>query len=173
METLIELQNRIYNQNKELGWHDEPRSFSTFACLFHSELSEAMEGLRKCLADDHLPQYSMFQVEMADFVIRCLDWLGSVNYSEHEFAFEFKINDVMCNIDMLAWLHHSVSMALDCDHFHDTRKNYISSAVNGCFEYAECKGWPLMQIINEKIEYNKHRVDHKRENREKAGGKKF
>ena len=170
---LIELQNKIHQQNKELGWWDEPRSFNTHVCLFHSELSEAMEVLRKGLMDDHLQQYPMFQVELADFVIRCLDWLGSENYSEYEYASDFKISDVMCNIDLLAWLHNSVSMALDCDSFYETRKYRIAGAVKGCFEYAESKCFDLHQIILEKVEYNKHRADHKRENRAKEGGKKY
>ena len=41
---LIELQNKIHAQNVEMGWWDEERDFDTFVCLFHSELSEAMEG---------------------------------------------------------------------------------------------------------------------------------
>ena len=61
---LIELQNKIHQQNVDMGWWDDPRPFSTFVCLFHSELSEAMEGDRKGLTDDHLPQYPMFWVQM-------------------------------------------------------------------------------------------------------------
>ena len=33
--------------------------------LVHSEISEALEGVRKDLKDDHLPQYDMFAVELA------------------------------------------------------------------------------------------------------------
>lgn len=45
-------------------------------CLVHSEISEAMEGARKRLADDHLPHRSMLEVELADAVIRILDLAG-------------------------------------------------------------------------------------------------
>ena len=172
-ETLMGLQSRIYNQNKELGWHDEPRSYNTFACLFHSELSEAMEGLRKGLKDDKLKHYPMFQVELADFVIRCFDYLGSVFNDDYD-TFEFVVNDTMTEIDMLAWLHHSVSMSMDVTYEQQSSCNrYLSSAIRGCFTFAEQEGFNLLQIINEKIEYNKHRADHKRENRAKDGGKKF
>jgi len=47
--------------------------------LQHSELSEATEGYRKGLMDDHLPHRPMIEVELADAIIRILDlsgWLG-------------------------------------------------------------------------------------------------
>lgn len=47
--------------------------------LIHSEVSEALEGSRKDLMDDHLPSRSMLEVELADTVIRIMDlaqWLG-------------------------------------------------------------------------------------------------
>lgn len=45
-------------------------------CLIHSEVSEAMEGARKNLMDDKLPQYSMLITELADAVIRIADLVG-------------------------------------------------------------------------------------------------
>lgn len=45
--------------------------------LCHSELSEALEGMRKGLKDDHLPERPMLEVELADAVIRILDLAGA------------------------------------------------------------------------------------------------
>jgi NTP pyrophosphatase (non-canonical NTP hydrolase) len=46
----------------------------TMIALIHSELSEALEGLRKDLMDDHLPHRKMVEVEMADVLIRLFDF---------------------------------------------------------------------------------------------------
>lgn len=48
-------------------------------CLIHSEISEAMEGDRKGLMDDHLPHRPMIEVELADAVIRIADLAGALN----------------------------------------------------------------------------------------------
>jgi NTP pyrophosphatase (non-canonical NTP hydrolase) len=44
--------------------------------LIVSEIAEAMEGVRKNLMDDHLPHRTMEEVEMADALIRILDYCG-------------------------------------------------------------------------------------------------
>lgn len=44
-----------------------------------SELSEAMEGDRKDLMDDHLPWRKSIEVELADAVIRIADLAGALN----------------------------------------------------------------------------------------------
>lgn len=47
-------------------------------CLSHSELSEAMEGHRKGLMDDKLKHRPMFEVELADAIIRICDLAGAM-----------------------------------------------------------------------------------------------
>ena len=44
--------------------------------LVHAEISEALEGHRKRLMDDHLPHRPMIEVELADAVIRIADLAG-------------------------------------------------------------------------------------------------
>ncbi|MBD1229353.1 hypothetical protein [Xenorhabdus griffiniae] len=109
---LTELQQKIHQQNVEAGWWDNPRERGTLLCLIHSEISEALEGERKNLMDNHLPHRPMAEVELADAVIRILD-------------------------------------------------------------YAAAFGYDIEGAIAEKLEYNRHRADHKRENRTKTGGKAF
>lgn len=99
-----------------LGYYDrnlkDPLFLATKIALMHSELSEALEGLRKDTMDDHLPHRKTLEVELADLAIRLFDLCG----------------------------------ALEID---------------------------LEATIIEKMNYNAKRADHKLENREKEGGKKF
>ncbi len=45
--------------------------------LVHSEISEALEGHRKNLADEHLPEFKSIEVELADALIRIFDLAGA------------------------------------------------------------------------------------------------
>ena len=49
------------------------RNFGELIALCHSELSEALEGHRKNLQDDKLPNRKMAEVELADCLIRIFD----------------------------------------------------------------------------------------------------
>lgn len=70
-------------------WHDletgEPleRNDGELIALMHSELSEALEGVRKDKMDDHLPHRKSVEVEMADCVIRILDYCGGRGLDLH------------------------------------------------------------------------------------------
>lgn len=81
---LNELAEKIHQLNHK-WWHDRDgnpveRNKGELICLMHSELSEAMEGERKDLMDDHLPDRKMAEVEMADTIIRILDYCGAYGY---------------------------------------------------------------------------------------------
>lgn len=111
-QKMNELATEIHADNVAAGWWPDGANIAEKLCLCHSELSEAMEGYRKDLMDDHLPHRQMMEVELADAVIRILDLSKRMGYN-------------------------------------------------------------IGDAIQEKREYNKHRADHKPENRAKAGGKKF
>lgn len=51
---------------------------TTKLMLIVSEVSEAMEGHRKDLADDKLPERRMLEVELADALIRIADLAGGL-----------------------------------------------------------------------------------------------
>jgi hypothetical protein len=77
---LQNIQNKLHGQAKAMGWHSKPREVGTLIALCHSELSEALEGARKDLMDDHLPHRRMVEVELADCIIRILDLAGREGY---------------------------------------------------------------------------------------------
>lgn len=63
------------------GWPDHMLAMwiGTKLALIHTEVSEALEGLRKDQMDDKLPHRKMFEVELADAVIRIFDLAGGLN----------------------------------------------------------------------------------------------
>lgn len=81
-----------YEAARVSGWHtdiktglpqtaeDHGERFPLRIALCHSELSEALEGHRKGLADDKLPHRPMAEVELADTVIRIFDLAGAMGY---------------------------------------------------------------------------------------------
>lgn len=175
MMDLVELQNEIHTQNVEKGWWDEQRPFEVFACLFHSELSEAVEGHRKGLMDDHLPHREMWKVEVADFVIRCMDWLGSVGNDEYDVELDDDYLD-MAIPKFLANLHLSVSQTYRLYTAGADVGTYavgVASCVEICFTLDAKLDLDLQDTILEKVEYNKNRPDHSREARAAEGGKKY
>jgi hypothetical protein len=74
MENQInELRDLCYEESIKAGWHTNletggllEKNKGEMIALIHSEISEAMEGERKGLMDDHLPNRLMAEVEMAD-----------------------------------------------------------------------------------------------------------
>ena len=80
---LKRMQHVCYKLSKKSGWWTdletgEPllRNKAELLCLIHSEISETLEGVRKQTRDKHLPNRSTEEVELADAVIRILDYAG-------------------------------------------------------------------------------------------------
>jgi len=91
MDYLIPIINSIRDQIhqnavKSGWWHEletcerKERNKGELLMLVVSEISEAMEGERKNLMDDHLPNRPMAEVELADAVIRIMDYAGGFGY---------------------------------------------------------------------------------------------
>lgn len=86
-DSLTHLQATIYRGNVDAGWWKNistgeafPKGDTTLVlsklALVHSEVSEAVEGVRKGLMDDHLKERPMAEVELADAIIRAFDLAG-------------------------------------------------------------------------------------------------
>lgn len=85
--TITELVEICHGNSKEAGWYTnlqtgEPKKVNDGErlMLIVSEISEAMEGVRKNLMDDKLPHRLMAEVELADACIRIFDYAGYKGY---------------------------------------------------------------------------------------------
>ena len=64
----------VHTNAVDHGWWAEPREDGTLIALIMSEAAEALEALRKGNGpDEHCPQFSGAEVELADVVIRIMD----------------------------------------------------------------------------------------------------
>lgn len=86
-EPINALVERIYQGNVKAGWWSDlttgkpkERNDGELLMLIVTEVAEAMEGVRKNLMDDKLPHRKMAEVEMADAVIRIMDYCGGRGY---------------------------------------------------------------------------------------------
>lgn len=83
-----DLQELCHGASRRAGWWNDletgepiitrPHVVGEKLMLAVSELSEAMEGHRKNLADDKLPHRRMIEVELADAAIRIFDLAGAM-----------------------------------------------------------------------------------------------
>lgn len=75
---LVHLGREAYETAKRSGfWDGETDHLKNDAeqlCLMHSELSEGLEALRKDLRSEHLPEFLGIEEELADVVIRVLQY---------------------------------------------------------------------------------------------------
>lgn len=167
-------QTPVMDQGVGTGeWETLPRNIGELLCLVHSEMSEAYEGYKLGLKDDHLPEYPMFQVELGDTAIRLYDILGYYK-APIDMTQTTLFNDAPMFVLFLEF-HLRISEAME--HFRKSREirgcEKLSTALFLVWLIAAKNSVPLEIIIEEKREYNRNRADHKVENRELEGGKKF
>jgi hypothetical protein len=184
----------IHASNVEAGWWTniktgesivETRNRPEIMMLIVSELSEASDGWRLDSWDDKLPQFAMFDVELADTAIRLYDLLGAecgdTNFDEtvRNYHQSWRHDRIIDDGDV----QYSLMMVVNCVSAamegyrkgnRDVYFDALCQALGGVYavadRYAE---HDLSHLINEKRRFNADRSDHKIENRLKDDGKKF
>ena len=77
LQRMMELTHTIARDH---GWHDKEQEDGTYLALIHAELSEALEGLRNGNPQDkHIPAFTSQEAELADAVIRIMDYAKQRN----------------------------------------------------------------------------------------------
>lgn len=179
------------------GWWDKERSPGTIRSLFHCELSEAMEEYRAnrpmlwhkcpyhigacenhnvhedallhcvvCSTSDRKPEG--IAVELMDFVIRVLDYLGRTEYTfpqtmcEPQTLAAWSVDDFQMDMegsvidldlpDIVDVLHSEIALS---GAMHN--ETYLVTAVGLAFAWLEKRGIDPAGILTEKHEYNKTR----------------
>ena len=182
---LDDLAKQIFEQNKAVGWWDDmDRCIFQTLQLVSTEVAEATEGERKNLMDDHIPTRKMGEVELADALIRILDLAGRYDWGfrgkmvQHQLILQeygspkqvysigrqhFAINMALTELASVIYLKKS----------HDDIEKFYSVVIQTIDYVGHLNDYDVMGALREKLEYNKTRADHKRENRQADDGKKF
>lgn len=184
MNTFDRLATEIYEQNKAVGWWDNPdRCIYETLQLVSTEIAEATEGERKDLMDDHLPHRKMGEVELADAMIRMLDIGGRYGWKTDGLLVSDKGMPIFSTPGAgIAKKHFFLNRALVAlsdqltgrleDPTFSLRYAY-ATLLYAIEAVAKSQGYDVFAALKEKLAYNRERADHKRENRAKPGGKAF
>lgn len=176
--------DRVHEANTK-WWHDLHTgekldlNLGERLMLAISELSEAMEGARKNLMDDHLPSYPMFQVEIADCLIRMLDMTVGYRWGLDNTRIMQVINEPEIpteNVGEQLFLVSSLIIALYSMDLEDEgldRRLMASVVIGMLFSLAIHHHFNLWSVYEAKMRYNATRHDHTREGRLEAHGKRW
>lgn len=181
----------IHASNVKAGWWTDiatgestlhTRNRPEMLMLAVSEIAEAAEGAGGVM-DDKLPHLPMYDVEMADFVIRQLDQIGAEVSCGHRVTDWAMLGanrliealPSMSRADRLMELVLEVSRAMEA--YRKGRKcAYITHMIFGVRKailIAEIEHIDLLDVIAQKRAFNATRADHQIANRVKDGGKRF
>lgn len=165
---------KAHNASLQAGWWDLDSNLAEKLCLIHSELSEALKGVKKNCRDDKLPEFKMEHVEIADAFIRGCDYMG---YRGFDYI---SINTPGVTINgnayvSIANLHEVISDAMEGLRRGNEAEEMerMSAFLRACATYSDIVDFDLAHIVDLKMAFNAERSDHKPEERAKKGGKKF
>lgn len=176
---------RVFELN-EKWWRDIrtnlpiERNEGELFMLMTSELAEAMEGERKNLMDDKLPQFPMAGVEMVDFDIRVKDYCGrrglllQDRYEERRGYWDSLLPHKVNRAELI-W-NMVVGLTRIYEHGYRAlfeREDAFSILIADAQHYCRIFGYPFDEMWEAKFQYNVDRADHKHENRILDDGKKF
>ena len=188
-----EFAQEVHQNAVEHGWWDKPITFGDIVSLCHSEISEALEEFRAGRPMVYFVETNGFvvtamderqgeklegiAVELADCVLRILDWMGKEGISPEEAMDRARATqeiwaqlgddfpEHLCKGgmgDLSAELHLYLSMAYR-NWLNGTGTSPISTrmalVILRIQEWAEEASVDLDQVLQEKFSYNKTRPD--------------
>lgn len=176
---LNQMAREVHAGNVEKWWKDSvgnpiQRNRGELLMLVVTELAEATEGIRKGLMDDHLPKRTMEEVEMADALIRLLDYTA---------GFKLQLDRSHVVAHFAVWENKAEAMLEIVGAVYGIRARQHSGdrdqsaavmlTITAIETYCQHNGLDLIGAYREKLAYNQTRKDHTHEARAQDGGKKF
>ena len=79
-----EIAQEVHQTAIDKGWWEGPRNEAELIALIHSELSEGLEAVRNGSQSGHIPEYFGIEEELADVIIRIMDYAKAFDYRVSE-----------------------------------------------------------------------------------------
>lgn len=143
LDAIKSVQNKLYQQSADMGWHDRPKAPQIFNYKTVEEYVDALE-----LHADTLKE----KLEKSSIPVKLM-----LIVSEVAEAMEGDRKDLMDD-----HLPHRKMIEVE-----------LADAVIRILDLGGKAGLDIAGAIAEKHAYNRNRADHQKENREKAGGKTY
>lgn len=166
------------HENNARWWHNPSdgkrieRNKGELLMLVITELAEAVEGIRRDLNDDKLPHRKMEEVELADAMIRLLDYSGGFSI-----PIQFRGLIAVATPAGLPSNKAEALLVVVLDvvkiYIDPSDESHLSRAIHAIISYCSKFNLDLIGAYEEKTAFNITRSDHQHEARKLAGGKRF